>query len=94
MTLLTEAMLLHMRMRGKWMLEACEASRSTWLQEHGLSGGGDVKRVTQVVGTDCAGTDAPIMALQRLGLQFHHLFACDIAPWLAQLHPMAGVKLR
>eukprot|EP00933_Yihiella_yeosuensis_P031929 TRINITY_DN25523_c0_g1_i1.p1 TRINITY_DN25523_c0_g1~~TRINITY_DN25523_c0_g1_i1.p1 ORF type:complete len:397 (+),score=105.60 TRINITY_DN25523_c0_g1_i1:71-1192(+) len=30
------------------------------------------------VGTDCSGMEAPIQALQNMGIKFRHLFSCDI----------------
>ena len=33
-----------------------------------------------IVGTDCSGMEAPIQALQNLGVEFLHKFSCDIDP--------------
>ena len=31
-----------------------------------------------IVGTDCSGMEAPIQALQNLGVEFLHKFSCEI----------------
>ena len=36
------------------------------------------------VGTDCSGIEAPIQALQNLGIPFTHEFACEIDPYCRQ----------
>lgn len=33
------------------------------------------------VGTDCSGIDAPIQALLQLGVDFEHVFSCEIDKW-------------
>jgi DNA (cytosine-5)-methyltransferase 1 len=36
------------------------------------------------VGTDCSGIEAPIQALQQLGIPFRHVFSCDIDKYVVE----------
>jgi len=40
--------------------------------------------MTLRVGTDCSGIDAPIQALTQLGVDFEHVFSCEIDKWCIQ----------
>ena len=57
---------------------------STWTQQK-LTGGVSpvacpLGRVHVSLGSDCSGADAPVFALQALGVRHRHVFSCDIAP--------------
>lgn len=36
------------------------------------------------IGTDCSGIEAPIQALENLGIPYRHVFSCDIDPYCIQ----------
>ena len=63
------------------MLSRAKAARETWLSEHSVVGEPPVDACsTLMLGTDCAGAEAPVFALKGLKLPFQHQWAAEIAP--------------
>ncbi|CAE7754573.1 unnamed protein product [Symbiodinium sp. CCMP2592] len=63
------------------MLSRAKAAREIWLSEHGVIGEPPIDACsTLMLGTDCAGAEAPVFALKGLKLPFQHQWAAEIAP--------------
>ena len=63
------------------MLSCAKAAREKWLSEHGVVGEPPIDACpTLMLGTDCAGAEAPVFALKGLSLPFQQQWAAEIAP--------------
>ena len=71
--------------RGSAELEECGLARvlrSSFAKDRvtAILGGQGVSGERITLGTDCSGSESPVLALRRLGVQFVHKFACEIDP--------------
>ena len=69
-----------------WSVSAvarCEKARCAWLAKESLPVASPMAECHICVGTDCSGTDAPVIGLETVGISVSHIFACDIA-WHAR----------
>ena len=77
----------HLEQWGPTMKAAFFDARDKFLQQQGLTGG-SWQTVTQHIATDCSGLEAPIAALDSLGLPYRHIWSCDSSraaqKWIAK----------
>lgn len=67
-----------LKSRGPKLKNIALKRRALHLKEvHGCQYGGCPTAVRQIIGTDCSGLDAPIMAMERLQIQHKHVFSSE-----------------
>jgi site-specific DNA-cytosine methylase len=66
----------HLEQWGLAMKAAVCDARHKFLQQHQMTGG-SLQTVTHQIATDCSGLEAPIAALDSLGLSYRHIWSCD-----------------
>ena len=65
------------------VMSKCEEARRRWLEQEGFPLATPMAQCELHVGTDCSGTDAPVIGLEAISVKVKHVFACDIA-WHAR----------
>lgn len=77
----------HLEQWGPAMKTAFCDARHRFLQQQQMTGG-SLQNVTHQIATDCSGLEAPIAALDSLGLSYRHIWSCDRSKaaqkWIAQ----------